>query len=326
MKAIIAKRYGSPDVLKLEDVKKPSPAPNEVLIHIHASSVNSADHRLMRATPAWVRVMGMGLLHPKKQIPGIDMAGVVEAVGADVTRFRPGDEVYGDVLEAETGAYAEYVSLPEDSPIAIKPKNMSFEQAASVPVAGITALQALRDHAHVAPGDTVLINGATGGVGTFAVMLAKAFGAEVTGVCSTRNTDLVLSIGADHVVDYQKQGVTKLNKRFDVILDIAANLTAEDYRRLLAPGGHGVLVGFSMMSHMAGIMIKSNKLFKRYGISVKPLGNANTNARDLDILRELMEAGKVTPAIDRTYPLAQTAGAMRYFEDEHARAKVVITV
>ena len=326
MKAIIAEQYGSPDVLKFTTVAKPSPKSNEVLIHVRASSVNSADHRLMRATPAWVRVMGMGLTRPKKQIPGIDMAGVVEAVGADVKRFKPGDEVYGDVLDAATGAFAEYVSIREDGPIALKPKNMTFEQAASVPVAGITALQALRDHAQIKAGDKVLINGASGGVGTFAVMLAKAFGAEVTGVCSTRNTDLVRSIGADHVADYKKQDVTNLGKRFDAIIDIAATLKADDYLRLLTPGGHGVLVGFSRLSHMAGIIMKGKKLLKRYGLHVKSLGNANTNPQDLDVLSELMESGKITPATDRTYPLAQTADAMRYFENEHARAKVVITV
>lgn len=326
MKAIIAAQYGSPDVLKFTDVGKPSPNPNEVLIRVRASSVNSADHRLMRATPVWIRAMGMGLLRPKKQIPGIDMAGVVEAVGENVTRFKPGDEVYGDVLEAATGAFAEYVSIPEDGPIALKPKNMTFEQAASVPVAGITALQALRDRAKIKAGDKVLINGASGGVGTFAVMLAKAYGAEVTGVCSTKNVELVRSIGADHIVDYRKQDVHKLDQKFNVIIDIAATLQADDYLRLLAPGGHGVLVGFSAMTHMAGIMMKGKKLLKRYGLHVKMLGNAHSNAKDLDILSELMETGKLTPTIDRTYPLAQTADAIRYFENEHASAKVVITV
>ena len=326
MKAIIAKRYGSPDVLKLVDMEKPSPAPHEVLIRVRASSVNSADHRMLRARPVFVRVMGMGLLRPKKQIPGIDMAGVVEAVGADVTRFKPGDEVYGDVLEAATGAYAEYIYVPESIAIALKPKNMTFEQAASVPVAGITALQALRDHAQVKASDQVLINGASGGVGTFSVMVAKAFGAEVTGVCSTRNVDLVRSIGADDVVDYKKQDVTRLGRRFDVIIDIAANLTANDYQRLLTPGGHGVLVGFSTISHMIGIIRKSTKLLARHGLHVKPLGTANSNIQDLDILRVMMETGQITPSIDKTYPLAQTADAIRYFEEEHARAKVVIAI
>ena len=280
----------------------------------------------MRATPAWIRIMGMGFLRPKKQIPGVDMAGIVESVGADVKRFKPGDEVYGDVLEASTGAFAEYVSVPEDIAITFKPKNMTFEQAASVPIAGITALQALRDHARVKAGDKVLINGASGGVGTFAVMLAKAFGAEVTGVCSTKNIGLVRSLGADYVVDYHKENVINLPNRYDVIIDIAATIKADDYQRLLAPGGRGILVGFSSMSQMAGIIIQGKKLLKRYGLTVKMLGNSHTNTKDLDILRELMESGKLTPAIDKTYPLAKTADAMRYFEDEHARAKVVITV
>lgn len=326
MKAIIADQYGSPDVLKFSDVAKPSPKPNEVLIHVRASSINSADHRLMRATPVWIRVMGMGFLHPKKQIPGVDMAGVVEAVGADVKRFKPGDEVFGDVEAAATGAFAEYISVPEDIAIAIKPTNMTFDEAASVPVAGITALQALRDHAKVKAGDKVLINGASGGVGTFAVGLAKAFGAEVTGVCSTKNVDLVRSIGADHVVDYQKQDVTKLGQRFHVIIDIAATLTVKDYLRLLAPGGRGIMVGFSKMTQMAGIMMKGKKLLKRYGLTVKMLGYSHSNISDLDILRELMETGRLTPAIDKTYPLEKTADAMRYFENEHARAKVIIEV
>ncbi|MBE0601179.1 MAG: NAD(P)-dependent alcohol dehydrogenase [Firmicutes bacterium] len=326
MKAIITEHYGSPDVLKLSDVDKPSLKPDEVLIHVRAASINSADHRLMRATPVWIRAMGMGLLRPKKRIPGVDMAGIVEAVGAAVKRYQPGDEVYGDVMEASGGSFAEYLSAPEGIAIAIKPKNMTFEQAAAVPIAGITALQALRDRAAIKAGDTVLINGASGGVGTFAVGLAKAFGADVTGVCSTRNVELVRSLGADHVIDYTKQGVSKLDQRFDVILDIAANLTAKDYVRLLAPGGHGVLVGFSTMFHMAGIMLRSKKLLKRYGLTVNMLGNTRSNTQDLDTLTALMESGKLTPAIDKTYPLEKIADAMRYFENEHARAKVVITV
>lgn len=326
MKAIVVNNYGPPDVLKLVDIEKPTPKQNELLIRVRASSINSADDRMMRAKPFMIRFMGMGFLRPKQSIPGIDMAGVVEAVGEGVTRFKPGDEIYGDVASAKTGAYTEYVCVPEDCNIVTKPKNMTFEQAAAVPVAGVTALQALKDRAQIKAGDKVLINGASGGVGTFAVILSKAFGVEVTGVCSTRNCELVSSIGADHVVDYQTQDIKYLDRQFDVIIDIAANITADDYQHLLASGGRGVLVGFSTWMHMVGILLKSKRLLQRHGLIVQVLGNADVNHQNLDVLREMMESGQITPVIDKTYPLAQTSEAMRYFEEEHARAKVVITI
>ena len=325
MKAIVYHKYGSPDVLELREIDKPVPKADEVLIKICASSINSADHRSMRADPFFFRFMGQGVLRPKRNILGIDMAGVVESVGENVTLFAPGDEVYGDVYASGTGAYTEYVCLPESATIVKKPVNMTFEKAAAVPVAGLTALQALRDRGQLKTGGQVLVNGASGGVGTFSVIIAKALGAEVTGVCSTRNSDLVRSIGADYVIDYQKQDVKQTDTRFDNIIDIAANLMPKDYRRLLKPGGVGILVGYSSLPNMVRVMTGGKRAAKR-GITFGALGMAQASKEDLDMLREMMENGQITPAIDKVYPLEDTAEAMRYFEEQHARAKVVIRV
>jgi NADPH:quinone reductase-like Zn-dependent oxidoreductase len=253
------------------------------------------------------------------------MAGRIEAVGKGVTLFKAGDEVYGDIYSSETGAWAEYICVPESGSFVKKPSNMTFGQAAAVPIAGLTALQALRDHGKIEAGQKVLVNGASGGVGTFCVILAKAFGTEITGVCSTRNLELVRSIGADHVIDYKKQDFTQLGNRYDLIIDVAGNLTPEGYRRLLEPQGTGVLVGYSSMMHMVKIM-REGKKTPEGGVRIFAMGIAKANKKDFDVLREMMEAGRVTPAIDRVYPLEQTAEAMRYFEEEHARAKVVISV
>jgi NADPH:quinone reductase-like Zn-dependent oxidoreductase len=270
--------------------------------------------------------MGGGFLKPKKNIPGIDMAGKVEQVGKNVAEFKVGDNVFGDVYQSATGAFAEYVCVKEGATIVKKPKGVTFVQAASTPVAGLTALQALRDHGNVQKGQEVLINGASGGVGTFAVILAKAFGAQVTGVCSTKNVELIKSIGADIVIDYTKQDISKLGKRYDLIIDIAANIYAKGYKQMLEPKGKGILVGFSSALHMVGVILKSKKLLKKHGIIVKSMGGAKTNMEDLKYLGELIESCKITPAIDRVYPLEQTTEAMRYFEEEHAKAKVVITI
>ncbi len=262
MKAIVCNKYGPPSVMQLKEIDKPVPKDDEMLIKIHASSINSADHRTMLAKPFFVRFMGEGLLKPKKSVPGIDMSGVVEAVGSGIKQFKQGDEVFGDIYDSKIGAYAEYSCAGEDANIVIKPEGVTFMQAASVPVAGMTALQALRDHGQIKEGQSVLVNGASGGVGTFAVILAKAFGAEVTGVCSARNLELVKSIGADFVIDYTKEDVTESGKRYDLIIDIAANITTKGYIKLLSPKGTGILVGFSTIPHMMGISLKGKKVGK----------------------------------------------------------------
>ena len=326
MKAIVYEKYGAPEVLKLKDVAKPTPKEDEILIKIAASSINSADHRTMRAKPFFVRFMGEGFIKPKKSIPGIDMAGIVEQVGKDVSAFKTGDEVFGDIHQSATGAYAQYVCAKESTSIVKKPKGVTFIQAAATPVAGLTALQALRDLGNIQSKQTVLINGASGGVGTFAVILAKAFGAHVTGVCSTKNMELIKSIGADSVVDYTKQDISKLGKRYDLIIDVAANINANGYKQLLEPKGKGILVGFSSILQMMSVVLKSKKLLRKHGFTVKVMGSAKANNDDLKYLGELIASKEITPVIDRIYPLEELADAMRYFEDEHASAKVVIKV
>jgi len=325
MKAIICTKYGPPSVLKINEINKPIQKDDEVLIKIHASSINSADHRTMLAKPFFVRFMGGGFLKPKKNVPGIDVSGVVEEIGNNVKEYKPGDKVFGDIYDSETGAYAEYVCVNEKANIVKIPDGVTFEQAAATPVAGLTALQALRDHGKIKEGQSVLVNGASGSVGTFTVLIAKALGAEVTGVCSTRNLDLVKSIGTDNVIDYKKDDFKKSGKKFDLIIDIAANIQAKDYINLLKPKGTGILVGFSTISHMMGIGLKGRKLEKKYGLTVKAMGSAKAKKEDLTYLGEMISSGKIEPAIDRIYTLEETPEAMRYFHEEHARAKVVIT-
>ena len=326
MKAIVCSKYGPPEVLQLKEIDKPIPKDDEILIKVCASSINSADHRMMLAKPFLVRFMGEGMLKPKKSVPGIDMAGVVEAVGKSVKEFKTGDEVFGDVHESKLGAYAEYVCSKETENIVKKPAGVTFEQAAATPVAGITALQALRDHGQIKEGQRVLINGASGGVGTFTVLIAKALGAEVTGVCSSKNLKLVKSIGADFVIDYTKENIKESQKRYDLIIDIAANLTAKDYINLLNPKGIGILVGYSSMFHMIGISLRSKKLEKKNGLKVKAMGGAKTSKKELQYLGELIDTGKISPAIEKVYPLKETAKAMKHFHEEHAGAKIVISV
>jgi len=323
MKAIVNTEYGSPDVLQLKEVAKPAPKDNEVLIKVHAASVNAADWHLLRADPFLVRLMVGGLLRPKITILGADVAGRVEAVGRNVIEFQPGDEVFGDISACGWGGFAEYVCALENA-LVLKPANMTFEQAAAVPLAGVTALQGLRDKGQIRPGQKVLINGASGGVGTFAVQIARSFGAEVTAVCSTRNVDAVRAMGADHVIDYTQEDFTKNGQHYDLILAANGYHPISDYKRALSPNGFYVMAGGSM-PQMFQAMLLGPWISMTGG---RKMGNflARPNKKDLTFMKELLEAGKVKPVIDRCYPLSEVAGAMRYIEEGHARGKVVITV
>jgi NADPH:quinone reductase-like Zn-dependent oxidoreductase len=322
MKAIVCTKYGPPDVLKLEEIPKPIPGDDEVLVEVQAASVTYSNLMLVRGEPFVGRLMGLGLLKPKQEIPGADLAGRVEAVGRNVRQFRPGDEVYGDLSNCGRGSYAEYVCAP-DKALALKPANISFAEAAVVPEAGLVALQALRDKGQIQPGQQVLIQGASGGIGTFAVQIAKQFGAEVTGVCSTRNVDLVRSIGADHVIDYTKEDFTKNGKRYDLIVATAGYRSIFDYRRALSPKGIYVSTGGSMaqtfQALLLGPLISMTGGKKLGAMLVKP-------NKDLDFMKELLEAGKVVPVIDRRYPLHEVAEALRYYGEGHSRGKVVIVI
>ncbi len=326
MKAVVYTRYGSPEVLEIRDIKKPVPNDDQVLIKVRAASVNPLDWHYMRGTPYIFRIGEIGLRRPKVPRLGVDLAGQVEAVGKNVTQFKPGDEVFG----GKTGAFAEYVCARADRAVVLKSVNMTFEQAASVPIAGITALQGLRDKGKVQPGQKVLINGASGGVGTFAVQIAKSFGADVTGVCSTRNLDLVRSIGADHVIDYTKEDFTKGDERYDIILDNVGNQPLSGFRHALKPKGICVMIGgggpndagfIGPMARPIQALLLSPFISQKMGMFI-----AELTKQDLTILRDLMQAGKVTPVIDRTYRLSQVREAIRYLEEGHARGKVVITV
>ncbi|RPJ02260.1 MAG: NAD(P)-dependent alcohol dehydrogenase [Candidatus Aminicenantes bacterium] len=316
MKAIVYRKFGSPDVLHLEEVEKPVPKDDEVSVRVHAASLNAYDWRHLRADPFFIRFMGAGLLRPKHNILGADIAGRVEAVGRNVTQFRPGEDVFG---EGSYGGFAEFVCVDEKR-VVPKPADLTFEEAAAVPMAGLTALQGLRDKGKIQAAQKVLINGASGGVGTFAVQIAKSFGTEVTGVCSTAKMDLVRSIGADHVIDYTQEDVTKNGQLYDLIFDIAAFRSISKYRRILAPGGRYVLAGGSM-GRFFQLMLMSMTGVKNMGLMV-----ANVNQKDLQFLIDLMKAGKVKSIIDKRYPLSETAEALRYLENGHARGKVVISV
>jgi NADPH:quinone reductase-like Zn-dependent oxidoreductase len=325
MKAIVYCDYGSPDVLKLEDVEKPSPGDDELLIKVHAASVNPLDWHRVRGTPYLMR-KDAGLRKPKATRLGVDFAGIVEAVGKNVTQFKPGDEVFG----ARTGAFAQYVCVRESRAVVRKPSSVTFEQAASVPIAAITALQGLRDRGKVEAGQKVLINGASGGVGTFAVQIAKSFGADVTGVCSTRNVDLVRSIGADHVIDYTKEDFAKGERRYDVILDNVTNRWISECLRVLKPTGIYVPIGGGGANEQGLIGAMANpikaKLLSPF-VSQK-IGTmlAELNQKDLTLLAEMMQSGQMKPVIDRTYKLSELPDAVRYLEQGHARGKVVIAV
>jgi NADPH:quinone reductase-like Zn-dependent oxidoreductase len=322
MKAIVNTTYGSPDVLQLKEVEKPTPKDHEVLVKVHAASAAAGDWHLLRAKPFLMRFT-YGLLKPKHTILGAAVAGQVEAVGSNVTQFQPGDEVFGDLSGCGFGAFAEYVSVPENA-LAMKPTRLTFEEAATVPVSAITALQGLRDQGHIQPGQKVLINGASGGVGTFAVQIAKAFGAEVTAVCSTRNVDMVRSIGADQVIDYTQEDFTQIRQRYDLILAANGYHPISAYQRALRPQGRYVMSGGSM-SQMFQAMLLGPWLSRN---GSQKMGNllAKPNQKDLIFMKELLEAGKVVPEIDRRYPLSETAEAIRYLEKGHAQGKVVITM
>lgn len=320
MKAIVYTQYGPPDVLQIQEVAKPTPKDNEVLVKLHAASANPADWRLMRGTPFFARFTS-GLQKPKNTVLGADIAGRVEAIGRNVTQFQPGDEVFGEI---SAGGFAEHACVPENV-VALKPTNISFAQAAAVPLAAITALQGLRDKGQIQAGQKVLINGASGGVGTFAVQLAKAFGAEVTGVCSTRNVEMVRSIGADHIIDYTQENFTNNGQRYDLILDNMANRSVSDYRRSLNPNGICVVVGFSTMTYLLQVALLGLWVTKTSGQTIGAM-LANANTQDLIFLKGLLEAGEVVPVIDRCYPLSEAPEAIRYLEKGHARGKVVITI
>ncbi len=322
MKAIVYRRYGSPDVLRLEEVDRPIVKEGDVLVRVHAASVNPLDWHLLRGQPYIVRPTS-GWRRPKRNIPGVDVAGVVEAVGRNVTELRPGDEVFGE----KTRACAEYVSGPQRL-FVHKPANLTLEQAAAIPVGAVTALQALREHGNIQPGQRVLINGASGGVGTFAVQLAKVFEADVTGVCSTPNMQLVRSLGADHVIDYTRENFTRDRQRYDLVIDNVGNHSLLVLRRVLVPTGALVVVGIdpskgnwiAPIARMLGAQLLSRGSQKiRFMLT-------DIEREDLLFIKELIEAGRIIPVIDRTYPLSEVPDAIRYLETMRARGKVIITV
>ncbi|MFD2046571.1 NAD(P)-dependent alcohol dehydrogenase [Ornithinibacillus salinisoli] len=322
MRAITYGRYGTPDVFELKEVDKPIPKDNQVLVKVHASSINYGNLVLLKGKPFLAR-FAFGLLKPKHSIPGGDVAGKVEAVGRNVTQFQPGDEVYGDLASSGWGAFAEYVSVPETA-LAQKPTNISYEEAASVPMAGVTALQGIRDKGEIQSGQQVLIHGASGGVGTFAVQIAKSFGAEVTGVCSTRNIDILRSIGADYIIDYTNEKFTENPKKYDLILAINGYQPILAYKRALKPKGKYVMIGGSG-SQMTEAMI--------FGPLLSMTGNKKIvnllqrpNQEDLVFMKELIEAGKVKPVIDRRYKLDEVPESFNYFGEGHSQGKIVITV
>lgn len=320
MKAVTYRCYGTTDVLEFGDIEKPVPADHEVLVKVHAASVNPLDWHFMRGTPYLLRLMS-GLGAPTETGLGVDFAGTVEAVGGNVKRFKPGDEVFGGA----NGAYAEYVVLNENGALATKPANVSFEHAASVPIAAITALQALRDAGKVGPGHKVLINGASGGVGTFAVQIAKSLGAEVTGVCSTRNVEMVRSIGADHIVDYTKEDYTESGKQYDLIIDMIGNHSLSANRRALTPDGIFVMVGGAKGNWLGPMMKPIMALVSSPFVDQDfVMMLAELDKDDLAVLGDLMETGKMTPIIDSRYPFDQVRAALRHSEDGHARGKIII--
>jgi NADPH:quinone reductase-like Zn-dependent oxidoreductase len=324
MKAITHCEYGGPEVLKVEEIEKPVPNDNQVLVKVRANSVNPLD--LTIRGPLLLRPL-FGLRKPKDTRLGVDYSGTVEAIGKNVTNFKPGDEVFG----GKNGAIAEYLCALADRAVVLKPASMTFDQAAAVPVAAITALQGLRDKGKIQSGQKVLINGASGGVGTFAVQIAKSFGTEVTGVCSTRNVDLVRSIGADHVIDYTKEDFTKTDQRYDLIFDLVGNHSFSERRRILNPNGICVMAGLGGAGWHEGfatrLLGELNGYLRSRFVSQKFIAYiAQFNKADMSILADLMQTGKITPVIDRTFRFSETADALRYLETGHARGKVVINL
>lgn len=320
MKAIIYEQYGSPDVLQNKVVEKPMPKDDEVLIKVRAAAANAADWRLLRGAPFFIR-LEKGLFRPKNKILGADVAGHVEAVGENVTQFQPGDAVFGDLSDCGLGGFAEYVSVPEHF-LAPKPASISFKDAAAVPMAAVTALQGLRDKGQIQSGQKVLINGASGGVGTFAVQIAKSFGAEVTAVCSTLKVDMVRSIGADHVIDYTQENFTKSSQRYDLILGVNGFHSIADYKRALTPNGIYVTIGGSMAQIFQGMLL--GPWHSMRGTQTISTLVAKSTKNDLVCIAKLLEAGKVVPVIDRCYPLCKVPEALRYLEEGHAAGKIII--
>lgn len=326
MKAMAYTKYGPPAVLELTEVEEPTPKEDEVLLKVHAASVNPADWHLLRGEP-YISRLQLGLRKPKDRILGCDVAGQVEAVGKNVTVLRPGDEMFGSPFMHGFGAFAERVCVPEDL-LAPKPATLSFEQAASVPLAGSTALQGLRDHGRIEPGQRVLIIGASGGVGTFAVQIAKVLGAEVTGVCGTRNVEMVRALGADHIIDYTQEDFARRGQKYDLILQLAGTHSPSECRRALTSRGTLVLISGESDGRWIGAVDRIIKALvlspfvgqKMASFTVKP------NKEDLQFLKQLLEAGKLTPVIDRTYPLGETPEAIRYLEEGHAKGKIAISV
>jgi NADPH:quinone reductase-like Zn-dependent oxidoreductase len=316
MKAFLWEKYGPPETLRMAEVEKPAPGADAVLVKVLAVSVNPADWHSLRGKPLFSRAT-LGLLRPKHKILGVDVAGQVEAVGDGVTQFTPGDEIYANLLDHGYGGFAEHVSVPVDV-IALKPANLSFEEAAAVPMAAVTALQGLRHHGEIKPGQKVLINGASGGVGTFAVQIAKSYEAQVTGVTSTSNIDLVRSLGADHVIDYTRTDFVRNGRRYDLILDTVGNRSVPDLRRALAQGGKAAVTGFTSVAKLMGVSLRGGKDLA--------MVTAHANIKDLGLISELIEAGKVHPVIDRRYPFAQIPAAIAYLERGHAKGKVVAGV
>jgi len=322
MKAMVCKKYGSPDVLQLEEVKRPEPKDDEVLVKVCATSINAADWHLLTADIFLVRVH-MGLFKPKHPVLGLDVAGYVESVGKNVKQFKPGDAVFGNVFSQRLGCFAEYAIAPE-SLLALKPANVTFEEAAAVPLAAITALQGLRDKGQIQPGQKVLINGASGGVGTFAVQLARYFGAEVTAVCSHHNLETARSLGANHVIDYAKEDFTQNGRQYDLILAANGYHPLSAYQRSLSAKGRFVMTG-GALKQMLAALIKGPWLSKKDGQHLSAL-TLKPNPTDLPLLKNLLETGKLAPVIDRRYPFSQLPEAFRYFGQGHSRGKVVITV
>ncbi len=323
MKAIVFTEYGSPDVLQLKEVEKPRPNEDEVLVKIHAAAANPLDWHFMRGEPFLARLEN-GLQKPRNTRLGADIAGRVEAVGSQVEEFRPGDDVFGSIFESGLGGFAEYVTVPENT-LALKPHNMTFTQATAIPIPALTALQGLRT-GQIRSGQKVLINGASGGVGTFGVQIAKSFGAEVTGVCSTRNVDMVRSIGADRVVDYTKEDFTKNGHQYDLIFDAVGNRSVSDLKGALNPDGICVIAGFTTLSRLFDHMVLGPLMSINGSKKIGMMETVKTEKQDLLFMKDLIEAGKVVPVIDRCYPLSETDDAIRYLEEGHARGKVIVTV
>ena len=321
MKAIIFTQYGSPDVLQLVEAEKPTPNENQVLVKVQAAAANPLDWHRMRADPFLVRLDG-GFFRPKNPKLGADLAGIVEEVGRNVTEFQLGDEVFGEI---GAGAFAEYACVHQKY-LALKPANVSFAEAAASPVVGFTALQGLRDTGQIQAGQTVLVNGASGGVGSCAVQIAKAYGTEVTGVCSSRNLELVRSVGADHVVDYTQEDFTRNGRQYDLIYDAIGNRSVADYKRALTPQGTCVIAGFTTLPRLFEHLLLGPLLSKSGGKKAGMMGTAKPNKADLLVLKEMLAKGQIVPIIDRTYPLAETAEAIRYLETLRARGKVIIAV